>query len=422
MHSKGLFSILIHSGGNVIGTLFSAVSLILFSRFMGPSEFGIFSAAFALMQIVVRLSDLGINTAVERSVARINSGETQLSDRFVRVGLWLRTVTALVTVLIGLIFADPISLHLLKIQDSSLIKLSLLLSLGTVFFEYTSVILQSHKKFVPVAQMTVAQGCLKFVFGLVLIWQRSLSAMSALVVYGLAPMVGALPIWRRSLLDKLALPSGWNVELTKIIKVAKWTALAIISASFADNIDTLFVQSYLTTYDTGLWSAAVRIALFAGIIGWSINSVLSNRVASYHKKIDLDKYLGKAKLFAIGMFLLVVLAIPFSKLAILFTAGKLYLEAVPILKLLFISTAISVATTPFTALFYLFDQPKFYTYSGILQILFLVIGDIVAIPIFGLQGAAWVRIIMRVVVMVFTLLFVYYAYQIHVKNKLSATK
>jgi perosamine synthetase len=75
--------------GNVIGTVAWPLPLF-FSRDMGPTEFGLFSAAFAAMQIVVRLSDLGTNMAVERAVARVHDQSGDLADRLMRVALWFK--------------------------------------------------------------------------------------------------------------------------------------------------------------------------------------------------------------------------------------------------------------------------------------------------------------------------------------------
>ena len=67
---SSLISILTVSAGNFTGMMTSAIALIIYSRFMGPAEFGLFSVAFAFMQIVVRIADFGTNMAAERTIAR----------------------------------------------------------------------------------------------------------------------------------------------------------------------------------------------------------------------------------------------------------------------------------------------------------------------------------------------------------------
>jgi O-antigen/teichoic acid export membrane protein len=170
--------------------------------------------------------------------------------------------------------------------------LAFLLSLGTVFFEYSTALMQSTHRFALVARITIAQALGKLIFGLILIWQGVLHATSALLIYGLLPGIGALLGWNRQILSSFRLPNTWKKDLRIILSVAKWTSIAAIAATLADNVDTLIVQSFMRSYDTGIWSGAARIATFASVIGWSIGSVLSVRVARYHDPKHL-RYLSK---------------------------------------------------------------------------------------------------------------------------------
>ncbi|PIQ71758.1 hypothetical protein COV87_01540, partial [Candidatus Roizmanbacteria bacterium CG11_big_fil_rev_8_21_14_0_20_37_16] len=129
----GLLSIAILGSGNVVGTIISAIALILFSRFMGPTEFGLFSAAFAAMQIVVRLSDMGTNMAAERAIARVYGRDDQLADRLMRVVLYFKLASFVLCLIIGWLLAPWISVTLLHIDNVGLIRTALLLSLGTIF-------------------------------------------------------------------------------------------------------------------------------------------------------------------------------------------------------------------------------------------------------------------------------------------------
>jgi O-antigen/teichoic acid export membrane protein len=112
--------------------------------------------------------------------------------------------------------------------------------------------------------------------------------------------------------------------------------------------------------------------------------------------------------------------VPLASLAIRLTIGAAYLGGTIPLQILIVSTAIAGATIPFIALFYLFDRPEYYAYAGIIQILVLVIGDWLIIPTYGLVGAAWVRVFMRVTMLVFTIYYVNISKKHHFKSKLFA--
>lgn len=409
----GLLSIAVLGSGNVIGTIISAIALILFSRFMGPAEFGLFSAAFAAMQIVIRLSDLGTNMAAERAIARVYGADNELSDRLMRVALWFKLASFALCATLGWFLAPWISVSFLHIDNIALIRISFLLALGTIFFEYSTIVFQSTHRFAMVARITIAQAIAKLVFGLLFIWQGILHATAGLLIYGLMPGIGALLGWRKNPLSSFTLPKTWRKDLRLILSVAKWTAIAAIAATLADNIDTLLVQSFMSSYDTGIWSGAVRIATFASVLGWSVGSVLSVRVAKYRDSIHLNSYLKKAWKLSLFIFCALVLSIPFAGLAIKLILGGAYMTGTLPLQILIIAAGLSGAAAPYAALFYLFDRPEYYAYAGIIQTLILIVGDLLFIPPFGLVGAAWVRVVVRVVVLLFTLIYARRAYVWH---------
>jgi O-antigen/teichoic acid export membrane protein len=102
-----------------------------------------------------------------------------------------------------------------------------------------------------------------------------------------------------------------------------------------------------------------------------------------------------------------------SPLAIRFTVGPDFAPATSSLNLLLISTAILAATSPFVALFYLFDKPQYFAYSGIIGSALLIGGDFWAIPAYGLVGAGYVRILSRLAVLLFTVIYARLAYRAH---------
>ncbi len=414
---SGLFSILVLGSGNIAGTIISAIALILFSRFMGPTEFGLFSAAFAAMQIIVRLSDLGTNMAAERSIARVAGKDDDLTDRLMRVTLWFKLISFLISCTLAWFLAPWIATTLLHIENIALIRISFLLALGTIFFEYSTIVFQSTHRFAMVARITIAQALGKLLFGIIFIWQGMLHATEGLLIYGLLPGIGALFGWKKKTLSSFTLPATWRKDLKVILAVAKWTAIAAIAATLADNIDTLLVQSFMSSYDTGIWSGAVRIATFASVLGWSVGAVLNVRVAKYQQIEHLREYLKKAWKIALAIFIILAISTPLASFAIHYTIGIEYLSGTLPLQILIIAAGLSGAAAPYVALFYLFDRPEYYAYAGIIQTLILILGDLIFIPQYGLIGAAWVRVIVRLIVLIFTLSYARSAYVKHLHSR-----
>ena len=316
----GLFSIILLSVGNVTGMVISAIALILYSRYLGPTDFGIFSVAFAFMQIIIRLADFGTNMASEREVARAYDNLT-LRSGLIQTTLWLKAASYVAIVLILWLLSPWITYSLLHIESLGLIRAAIILASGTVMFEYATLVFQATHRFDLVARITIAQGLGKLLFSLILMWQGALSSLLGLTIYGLMPGIGAIIGFVKNPLASFALPKDWRKHLTKILSVAKWTSVAAIALTVADNLDILMVQSLMSSYDTGIWSGAVRIATFANLIGWSVGSVLNIRVARYSDKKHLTAYLHKAWKMSLAVCVLVLLTIPLAKFGIIYLSA-----------------------------------------------------------------------------------------------------
>jgi len=385
--------------------------MIIFSRSLGPEMFGIFSVLFSLLLILSKVGDFGVNIAVQREISQHKDNPTFVKET-IQTGLVLKLALTVALMVFGIIASKWIGIRVLQLEQYYyLVRWVFLLSGAVIFYEYINVILQGRGLFTYSVLTNFIQSIGKFLYA-VIFMSVGIALGPLTLVYLLMPLAGGiagfvkLPLtYFKPVLDKN--------RAQKIISVAKWTSIAIISATIADNIDVIIVQNYLSSHETGLWSAAVRIATVASLIGWSLGSVLNVRVASYKSKHHLQAYLKKAYLIGVislvGIMLLTLLSYP----AIYYTVGLEYLDAVAPLNLLFISTALLTATSPFVALFYLFNKPTYFAISGILSTIVLLISDVVLIPPFGLIGAGYARIITRLAILIFTLLFAKKSYQEH---------
>ncbi|TXH07225.1 MAG: hypothetical protein E6R05_00650 [Candidatus Moraniibacteriota bacterium] len=408
--STGFKSAVLMTIGNVGSTGVAAIAMIIFSRQLGPEQFGIFSVLFSLMLILSRIGDMGINIAVSRAIAQ-NHDRPNAIISYSQSGSYLKAMIMLVIIMLGLIASPYVTSNLLNLNlsYSPLVQLVIVLSTSVVIYEYMNSLLQARQRFgLSVATNTI-QSLLKLVLALislVVVVNLELITLSYMLLPLLGATVGLFAISLKELLPR------YNPKITKsIVNVARWTSLSILAGALAENIDVLIVQNYLSTHDTGLYAAATRIATVASLIGWSLGTVLNMRVAQYKDKKNLDQYLKKGTMLALAALILTLAIILVTTPLVNLTIGTSYLSVVPALNILLISTAILTATTPFVALFYVFDYPRYFAISGILTALTLISADLILIPSFGLVGAGWARVITRSIVIIYTLSTAYSEYK-----------
>jgi O-antigen/teichoic acid export membrane protein len=410
LQSQGLRDSFTLTAGNMGSTAVSAIALILFSRSLGPTEFGAFSTAFSLSLLVARLADFGINQALQRLIAQTRSGHTGTINP-VQAVIISRIIIVGFIFLFGLLFSRWLAFDVFNLDSPILIYTSLMLVGFTIFFDLFAAIFQAYQRFITTAIIAFAQAFLKLGGAIYLMFAGISSSFIALVVYLVAPAIGVIAglyAFRRSLFQAATHTTS---DLKIVWQTGRFMSLAIISAAVAEHIDVLITQATLDTFQTGQFSAAARIAMFVNLIGMSIGTVLSVRVAKYKDKLHLDRYLKKAVLISLGSAAITLLAIPFGAIAIQFTVGDAYMAALPALSLLLVATAIANATSPFIALFYVFPKAQYYSYVGILLMVSLVTADLILIPRFGLEGAGYARIMSRALVLAFTLYYAWYSYR-----------
>lgn len=389
--------------GNVLGTFVAAVAMILFSRVLGPTQFGTFSVLFSTMLILSRLGDLGVNIAVSRYLAQKKLSAAN-SLAYVQTGSYFKFAISLLFVLVGLVFGPWISLHWLKLgaEYANLTRVVISLSGSIIFYEYVGSLLQAKQSFFVTVLTNLTQSTIKLLIAAFAFFVHQLSLFAITLSYLSAPILGGL-VGLFVLPIKYFAPRYQRTSAQAIALVARWTSISIVSSTVAENLDIIIVQNFLTPFDTGIYSAATRIATVASLVGWSLGSVLNMRVAGYHHKANLDKYLQKAKLLSVLALVATLLIILISTPLITLTLGAAYLPSIPILNILLISTALLTAATPFVALFYVFDNPRYFAVSGLITAIVLVGSDLLLIPHYGLSGAAWARVITRVIVLIYTL-------------------
>lgn len=403
LSSSGLKSAAITTIGNISATGVAAIAMIIFSRVLGPQQFGVFSVLFSVMLIVSRIGDMGINIAVSRAIAQ-NSKQLSLATSYSQTGSFLKLAIMLLVVGVGVIFARPITTAWLNLDASytTLFVVVLTLSITIVIYEYVGTLLQARHAFATSVLTNVIQSSLKLLVALGSFFVTSLTLSFITTSYLIAPLIGAgVGLFVISLRDLYPI---YNPTIArKIISVARWTSVAILASTLAENVDVIIVQQYLTAYDTGIYAAATRIATVASLVGWSLGTVLNMRVAKYKDQKNLNKYLKKAATLSVAALLLTLAVILITTPLVTLTLGVEYLASIPVLNVLLLSTALLTATSPFVALFYAFDYPRYFAISGILTAVILIAADLLLIPMFGLNGAALARVIMRIIVLLYTL-------------------
>lgn len=408
--SEGIRASALMVVGNVFAQGLSGIALIIFSRFVEPAEFGIFSTGFSIALLLAGTVDFGLAAAQQYAVARAESS-SQRNQIFSTV-----LAIKIVFYMLSLLILWPTSGFLsqrLSIGSPALLLLIAAANLGSLFFNQLASMLQSLKRVGRTVIINIAQAVMKLGLVLAMVAAQWKSGSAALLIYlilpiYLLPLVGILlPNWYR--FSVRFVQSRW-AEM-KSMALNNW--IASFAITVIQNADIILVGILLDQQAAGLIGAASRIALLVSVIGSSLAAVLIPRVTQYRQELDLAAFWRKALVLLAGTGLLAAVSFVISQPLLYYTLGPAYLDAAGVLSWLLASAWLSVGVTGITSLFFSYDKPWFFSIAATLQALLLIAGDLWLVPVYGIAAAGWVRLISQLLVIVFATV---YALQSHQKR------
>lgn len=400
LQSSGVRQTIITLAGSTVAAGIAAIAIILFSRSLGPSLFGEFSVGISIITILSMFNNGGLNTALLKLIGAATTNAHK--NTIFSVALRLRL---LFSVLIAVVYLalTPLLIQWFKLSHPEIVMLSLVLGYSTSYYEHLMVVMYTTHKFTQAAYLNIIQSLVKLVGSLFLLITHSQDLTAAYIVYSAAPYFSLplagffLPKWVRITIKETS-----RRVTNQVLQVTKHAALATISTGIIDSISVLFVQGYLSSFETGLLGGTQRIALLFTLLAASLGDVLFARVAKYKRAQDLQSYMKKAVLLSAGSLASFLVVVPFSRFLLITTIGPQYAPGLPILNILLAGVFFQLATVPFLALFYTFDSDWYFSSTGLAQLLITIIGNMIFIPMYGLWGAALVRLVIRVLLGVFT--------------------
>lgn len=367
--------------GSGVVALAGVVFTILLARVLEPESFGVFSSLSAIVGIMASLGDLGIGSALINFIPKTNNRQTLVATSF-----WFQTI-------IAAFFALFISLAFFmnnKIVPGSFPVQLILAGILTgvyVLNQYAISLLKAEKKFFQAAlvQSIDSIGKLSLVFLLFYASKLNISlALTANIisvivstVYGLKYEFNRLPL----IMPKL--------YLKRIFKFAKWIGLARVFGVAVSRIDIILLNLMHSSFAAGIFAAAGRIGLVFALVVSALGSVVAPRFSGFTTKKQTLTYLKKLTILTVGLSLLMLVFVFFSKPIILLIFGLKYSASIPVFKWLTIALIpflLSIVTV--TPIIYTYNQPKFFAAITIIQVITMIILDILLIPKMGAMAPA----------------------------------
>lgn len=376
--------------GTLINGILGALFLVVLARFLGPTNFGIFTIATTSMVLVADIADVGTNTGLVRFVSKNLSSNVERAYKFLKLGLVIKIIAWMVSFVIVFLFSPFLAEEIFnKAELTFPMRLAGFGVGGALLFSFVTSSMQAYQKYFTWSLLNIFSNGLRLLLILVLSYITILDATSGLFIYIIIPFfgffIGIFILPTRKILQSQKEFSLGRDFFRYNISIAAFTVIASLSAK----LDTYLTAALLSSKEVGIYGLSNQLVQFMPQLVSALGLVSSPKFASFYKNSQMLLYFKKLQLLISGLCLLGILAIPVAVYLIPVILGTQYQDSVAPFVILFIAQLVFLFSIPVhhSVIFY-FGRSDVFIWVSLGHL--LIIGGLgyILISNLGMIGAA----------------------------------
>lgn len=371
--------------GNLIATVMGYLLVVILTRNLTTSAFGLIITALAFTQLATDVIELGINSA---TINFVSSSKEKERSSYLKVILVLKIIIALggaVTIFIlspiiaSLVFKSEVMVPYIQISAIGIL-LSTLLTSATVIF-------QAEKKFLIASVLNAGVNILRLgvislllVFGLfneITVYFSFQVILSVLVLFALIK-IGF----------KIFNSKSERYQYIKIFRFGLPVGGGIALAAVYSRLDQIMIFNLSGETEAGIYGLAFRVASVLIFASSALGVAVSPRFATMAGR-DFINYFKKTLLASFGLGMIGIISIPLAPILLPLIFGAKFANAIVPYQILTFGMIFFVITSPFNAaILYQFKKTKFNLVSSVLVLGMVWLMLLLLIPQYKSVGAA----------------------------------
>jgi len=396
--------------GNALGSAFRLIAIVIITRMLGPSQFGLFSIALAIMIVVSEFSDFGVNIGLVRFASLYLQKDKLRAHLLFKVSLKFKLMAGILVSLTGFLLSELLAIHVFdKVGLITPLKLAFIGVFGTLLFNYILVTLQAQELFNRFTFTNIIDNFGKFsLIGLLLLFQR-LNFFCAFASFVAIPLIASLIGFFLFVPRDFLWAKGNEKECFKeLFRFSKWILISSFALMFFRRLDVLMLTYFKDEQAVGFYSAGFTLAWSLEILIRSFMIVLLPKVSKLTTKTQLIQYTKKSLRFTIPIFFCLSPVFFIAKPLILTLYGTEYVSSINVFRLLVIGRLTTIISSPIGLIAFSINKPQIISYSSILLLFMNFIGNYILIPLYGATGAAIVTLLSRMISSGFVIICIYF--------------
>lgn len=392
---------------NLLAQGIGFIIIIIISRYISVSDFGIYNTWIAIYYIILQIMDFGLGNAYIKFGSDVYTRDFKCYKTFFNVILILRIFISIVFSILLICFNYLFSI----VENNIIIVISFATILSSIYnhitYHYTTM-----TKFSKYSLMTILNQAIRLL-GMVIMFIVAYFASSNISVYSffynyVFSIVIVVIIWCIYNRQYVSLKFMLSNDIKKMLKMAVMNFIASIAVIMLLRSDVLFLNYLANSEEVGFFSIAKQLAMIFPIISNSITSTMLPQVSSYIKDKNLKIYVYKVIKIGIKAIPLLIMLEIISPFIFEILWNHVYDSSIIIFQVLIFSYFISLFINPINLIFYHIEKVCYLTVMNWLQLIIFCLIAIILIPCFGALGCALSWLIITVFGMIYATIILIY--------------
>jgi O-antigen/teichoic acid export membrane protein len=375
-------------GGIGLARILAFVTAVLVARFAGAATFGEYSL-FTTVFVLVSEMPAALDTAYIRNAGSSSDKSTE-SEHLV-VLLLAKTIFMLVFCFIGFLSADFIAKYFLKKEQAASIVHYGITS-GAIYCISTTFIslYQRRRNFFIMSLLRVIPNMFVVLFIVLAVYIRGNITQKLIgIIYLSVALFFALGT---AILLSNKISSYYRISVRRMPEFYKIGGTLVASnalVNFTSRLDVFYLTPFLAFHELGIYGAAVRYSVIAGIITATITTIMLPKAPfAINDRNRFDKYILEAGGYILLQSVLVVMLIAFMDPIIKLIFGKVYLAMKTLAVFLLVQVLVVAIGVPFQSLLQCGKNVKIVLYLSVARLLVAIGLLYVMVPAYGATGGA----------------------------------
>jgi O-antigen/teichoic acid export membrane protein len=395
--------LILMSAGNILCAGLAFLAILIISRTISVSDFGLFNISISVILMVQPLINFGmLGTMIKFVSSHLSRDRDDEATHVVKAVLVIKVTFSLVMSAFVFFLADPLAQHVFRLP--SLFSLLRIAAFGIFFlsmFNYVKATLWAYKKFAAYVVIQFLTDIAKVLTICVLFLISALTVLSAISVFSILPILGIMLgfIYFRKVFSSRG--NHTKKLYFQLFSFGKWLFLSNLGRRFFLYIGVVMLARMLDSEAAGIYGLALNLTYIFPIIVSTFTSVLLPEVSRFREKKQFIVYYWQSLKISAGFGILLVPILFLAKNIILFFFGERYLESIPVfiwLALGFLFYAISHILRP---ILIALDRPHIVTYADLMGVIVMFVGCYAFIPHLGVVAPAITAFVVNFCTMVF---------------------